>query len=62
MSYLSDGGVYTLTDEGADRLIKLEESHQTFPLPAGFTSQLERDPKKALNKLQKMGFVLPNKK
>lgn len=62
MSYLSDGGVYKLTDEGADKLIELEESKQTYPLPAGFRSHLVTTSDEAVEELKKMGFQLPQKK
>lgn len=61
MSYLSDGGVYTLTDEGADRLIELEESKEKFPLPAGFRSHLVTTSDEVVKEFKKMGFHLPSK-
>ena len=61
MSHLSDYKGYRLSEKGTEQLIRLRESHVTYTLPEGYTSSLERDPKKALEKLQSTGFVLPKK-
>ena len=61
MSHLSDSSGYRLSEEGTEQLIQLRESHLAFNLPEGYRSNLERDPEKALEKLQSTGFVLPKK-
>ena len=61
MSNLSEGNGYRLSKEGSERLIELRESQLTYTLPDGYKSGLERDPQKALRRLQSAGFVLPKK-
>ncbi|MEK0279106.1 hypothetical protein [Bifidobacterium mongoliense] len=59
MSYLSDGGKYTLTKAGADRLLELENSNEAYPLPADFKSQLVTTSAGVADRLHEMGFRMP---